>query len=102
MYEWTLTQGRRAAFGAGKQNGSWTSVVLADGSEHSPLVLYSYARCEVKFHHLLAGRQRADAYDRDVDESALRRWGYPLGCRRPAVEGHVKWLAQVSSHRANQ
>ena len=44
----------RATFGAGKQDGSWTPVVLANGREYPPLALYSYGRCEVQFQHLLA------------------------------------------------
>jgi hypothetical protein len=54
LYDWTLEQGMRAAFGAGKQDGSWTPVVLANGREYPPLALYSYGRCEVQFQHLLA------------------------------------------------
>jgi hypothetical protein len=54
LYHWTLEQGMRAAFGAGKQDGSWTPVVLANGREYPPLALYSYGRCEVQFQHLLA------------------------------------------------
>lgn len=53
LYDWTLEQGMRAAFGAGKQDGSWTPVVLANGREYPPLALYSYGRCEVQFQHLL-------------------------------------------------
>jgi uncharacterized DUF497 family protein len=54
LYDWTLEQGMRATFGAGKQDGSWTPVVLANGREYPPLALYSYGRCEVQFQHLLA------------------------------------------------
>jgi hypothetical protein len=54
LYDWTLEQGMRAAFGAGKHDGSWTPVVLANGREYPPLALYSYGRCEVQFQHLLA------------------------------------------------
>jgi hypothetical protein len=54
LYDWTLEQGMRAVFGAGKQDGSWTPVVLANGREYAPLALYSYGRCEVQFQHLLA------------------------------------------------
>lgn len=54
LYDWTREQGMRAAFGAGKQDGSWTPVVLANGRDYPALALYSYGRCEVQFQHLLA------------------------------------------------
>lgn len=44
----------RATFGAGKQDGSWVPVILANGLEYPPIALYSYGRCEVQFQHLLA------------------------------------------------
>ena len=54
LYDWTLQQGMRATFGAGKQDGSWVPVILANGLEYPPIALYSYGRCEVQFQHLLA------------------------------------------------
>jgi hypothetical protein len=54
LYDWTLARGWSPRFGAGKQDGSWTPVLTANGGQHTPIALYTNGRIEVQFKYLKA------------------------------------------------
>ncbi|MFL5864041.1 MAG: hypothetical protein ACJ780_25260 [Solirubrobacteraceae bacterium] len=54
LYDWTVARGWTPKFGAGKQDGSWTPVLTANGVQHTPIALYTNGRIEVQFKYLKA------------------------------------------------
>lgn len=90
LYDWTLQQGMRATFGSGKQDGSWTPVIVANGLDYPPIALYSYGRCEVQFQHLLTrppfdSEQRRLELLRRVNDIPGVSFGPEVITKRPSI-----------------
>jgi hypothetical protein len=120
LYDWTCQQGVRATFGAGKQDGSWTPVILANGREYPPIVLYSYGRCEVQFQYLLArppfdNEQTRLELLRRVNEIPGVSFGPEVITKRPSIslavlagnpqaleqlKAVLRWLAETAASHA--